>query len=98
MPKGTDSDDAALIEKHHLIGEAFDLGHVVGDVKNWKRKMIAQLFNEGENLSLRSPIQRRKWLIHQQDFRLGEQGTANAHALTLAAGQIARRTVKQRTN
>jgi hypothetical protein len=36
--------------------------------------------------SLRPPIQRRKWLIHQQDFQLGEQGTANADALTLAAG------------
>jgi len=62
------------------IGEAFDHGHVVGDVKNGKRKMIAQLF------PLRPPIQRRKWLIHRQDFRLGEQGTANADELTLPAG------------
>jgi hypothetical protein len=82
----TDSDDAALIEQHHLIGEAFHFGHVVGDVKNRQRKMIAQLFDEWENLSLRPPVQRRKWFIHQQNFRLGEQGTANADALTLAPG------------
>ena len=56
----TDSDDVALIEKHHLIGEALDLGHVVGDVENRQREMIAQLFDEGENLFLRPAIQRRK--------------------------------------
>jgi hypothetical protein len=72
--EGTDSDDV----NPYREAPSDRLGYVVGDVKNRKRKMIAQLFDEGENLSLRPPIQRRKWLIHQQDFRLGEQGTANA--------------------
>ena len=88
----------ALVEKNHLVAEAFDLGHVVGNVEDRQREMIAQLFNERENLRLRPAVQRRKRLIHQQDLRLRQQGAANADALTLASREIARRTVQKRTD
>ena len=87
-----------LVEKNHLVAEALDLGHVVGNVEDRQREMIAQLFNERENLRLRPAVQRRKRLIHQQDLRLSKQGAANADALSLASGQIAWRTVQKRTD
>src|SRR5580700_5793851 len=87
-----------LVEKNHLVAEALDLGHVVGNVEDRQREMIAQLFNERENLRLRPAVQRRKRLIHQQDLRLSKQGAANADALALASGQIAWRTVQKRTD
>ena len=88
----------ALVEKNHLVAEALDLGHVVGNVEDRQREMIAQLFNERENLRLRPAVQRRKRLIHQQDLRLSKQGAANADALTLASREIAWRTVQKRTD
>ena len=88
----------ALVEKNHLVAEALDLGHVVGNVEDRQREMIAQLFDERENLRLRPAVQRRKRLIHQQDLRLSQQGAANADALTLASREIAWRTVQKRTD
>ena len=87
-----------IVEKNHLVAEALDLGHVVGNVEDRQREMIAQLFNERENFRLRPAVQRRKRLIHQQDPRLREQGAANADALTLSSGEIAWRTIQKRTD
>ena len=75
----------SLVEQNDLVAEAFDLGHVVGDVEDRQREMIAQLFNERENFRLCPAVERGKRLIHQQHLRLGKQGAANADALTLAA-------------
>ena len=88
----------ALVEQNHLVAEALDLGHVVGHVEDRQREMIAQLFNERENLRLRPAVQRRKRLIHQQDLRLSQQRAANADPLTLASREIAWRTVQKRTD
>ncbi len=88
----------SLVEQNYLVGEPLDLGHVVGDVEDRQREMIAELFDEREDFRLRLAVQRRKWLIHQQELRLSEQGAAKANALTLASREIAWRTVQKRTD
>ena len=78
-----------------MVGEPCHLVRRVADVDDGQRQFAVQAFEIGQDFQLALQIERGQRLIHQQDLRRRQQGAGNRHALALAAGKFARRTVEQ---
>ncbi len=89
------ADDTAMLHEDQVIGKPLDFRHVVTDVEYRKRKPCVQSFEERQNLVLGRTVQCRQRLVHQQQFGLRQQGTADGDPLPLAARQMVRRSVEQ---
>ncbi len=60
------ADHPAFLHQHHLIGEAFDFGDIVGDVDDRQIEAVAQPLEKRQDLVLGRPVERRERLVHQQ--------------------------------
>ena len=85
------------LHQHQCVGQAFHLGHVVGDVEHRDGKALMQPFQEGQDLVPALAVERGERLVHQQQLRVGQQRAPDRHALALAAGQVARGPIEQRS-
>ena len=50
-------DEMTLFQQDHVVREPLDLGHVMRDVENWQREMIAQLLDERQDLAFGLPVE-----------------------------------------
>jgi hypothetical protein len=88
-------DDAAGFEQDNTRGEEQGFAQIVGDKDNG----FAEAAGEGAEFALElgasDGIERAEGLIHEQDGRIGGEGTSDADTLTLAAGKFARMTMRE---
>ena len=73
---------------HHLVGELERLLLVVGDEHAGQAEPPVQVAQPAPQILPDLRIERAEWLVEQQDARLDR--VARAHALALAAGELAR--------
>lgn len=52
---------------HEVIGEMFDLSHVMPDVDHRHGELIIQALKTWQNLTLGAAILGSKWLAHQKN-------------------------------
>ncbi|MNN46445.1 hypothetical protein D3C81_1608270 [compost metagenome] len=57
----------------------------MADVQHRDVEFVVQALQVGQDFTFALGIQRRQWLIHQQQFRAGEQRAGDADALSLTA-------------
>src|ERR1017187_2645610 len=84
-PGGISSQDDNAIRQHHRF---FDIvGH---EEDTASRDLLAQpeLHQFTAQVLRREHIERGKWLVHEQDFRLHRQGARESHTLLHAAGEL----------
>ncbi len=85
----------AARQDHERIGEARDFGDRVADIDDRDAGFVAQPFEIGHDLLLARIVERSQRLIHEQEFRRGEQRPADCDALLFAAGKAVRVAVQQ---
>ena len=71
--------DAALFHHHHLVAQAFDLGHVVGCEKNGRPLLFLKVFQIGMHPVGRVGIERGRRFVEQQKIRFVQQGFRERH-------------------
>ena len=71
------------------------LGLVMGNVDDRSAQSLMQLGDLGSHLNTELRIQVGQRLIHQEDLRVTDDGTAHGNTLSLTAGQSLRLTVKE---
>src|ERR1017187_6376657 len=84
-PGGISSQDDNAIRQHHRL---FD---IVGHEKDTtSRDLLAQpeLHQFTTQVLRREHVERGKWLVHEQDFRLNRQGAREPHTLLHATGEL----------
>ena len=82
---------------HHGDVVAQFTGHaqVVGDEHHRQTELLAHLRKQLEHLFLHRHVERRNWLVRDQQFRLQRQCACNADALTLPAREFMRKAVER---
>ena len=63
-------------------------------VENRGLELVAHALDERDDLTLASFVERRQWLVHQQQMRVGEQRAPDGDALLFSAGQVVRTPVE----
>src|SRR6185295_14603717 len=86
---GTHLDQAAQVEVRRTLADSSCLLHAVRHDRD--RVVLAQVIDQLLDLGGGNRIERRARLIHQDDLRLNRDGTRDAQALLLAAGQAGAR-------
>ncbi|MNC15835.1 hypothetical protein D3C75_636660 [compost metagenome] len=68
-----------------MVGQPRDLILGVADVQHRNVELVVQPLQVRQDFTFALGIQRRQGLVHQQQFRAGEQGAGDADALSLTA-------------
>src|SRR5713101_808624 len=83
-------DNAAFFEEDDAGGEEQRFAKIVGDENDG----LAEAASEGAEFALKlgacDGIEGAEGLVHQENGRVGGEGTGHAHALALAAGKLVR--------
>ena len=66
-------DNLAVVHDNHAVGDFSDHAHVVGDEHHRHTMRLLQAANQVQNLGLRRHIQRRGWLVSDQQGRVAGQ-------------------------
>ena len=74
----------------HVIGHVGHHAHVVGDQHNGGADLVAQALHQVQNLRLDGHVQRRGWLIGDQQAGPAHQGCGDHDALAHATRQLKR--------
>jgi hypothetical protein len=88
-------DDLALVEQDQMVGQPGHFVRGVADVDDGNGQFAVQALQIGQDFQLALEVEGGQRLVHQQDFRRGEQGAGDGDALAFAAGKLARRAVEQ---
>lgn len=75
----------------HAVGELHRFGQIVGDEQ---RRLLECLLDLQHSVAKQEPrllVQRCEGLVHQQDSRLGREGSSQRNALAHAAGKFGRK-------
>ena len=95
LAAGADLLDTALIEDGDAVGEHQRLFLVVGDVDEGGSKLAMDALDLELQPFAQLLVERAERLVHQQQRRIEDDGTGERHALLLAAGQLARITMRE---
>ena len=90
--------DATVAQQNDLIRHAHRLGLIVRDVQHGDAQTALQRQNLPSHIGAQLGVQIRQRLIHQADRRLGDDGAAERDTLLLAAGQLSRLAMQQRSD
>jgi hypothetical protein len=88
--RGSAGNDATGLEQDDAGSEEKSLAKVVGDEYNGFAEAAGEGAEFALELSAGDGIESAEGLVHQEDGRIGGEGTGNADTLTLAAGKFAR--------
>ena len=78
-------DHLALVHHRDLVGDMSDNSDVVGDKQIRQAVLVLQVEQEVEDLGLDRDIQRRCWLVQNQQLWPHREGATDRDALALAA-------------
>lgn len=81
-------DDSAIFEQDDARSEQERFAQVVGDKDNGFIETAREGAKFALKLSARDRIKSAKRLVHQENGRVGGEGTSNADALALSAGEL----------
>jgi len=87
---GSYFDDTPVIHHGNPIGDIFDDRKIVGYEQQGEFKFLPQIPEQIEDLCLHGNIKRRHWLVADDQTWLQHEGTRNADALQLSAGEFVR--------
>ena len=87
-------DLVAPVHDQHAVSHFSDHAHVVGDENHTHVHFCLQGADQLQDLRLNGHVQRGGWLVGNQQRRLARQCRGNHHALTHAARELVRKTVK----
>eukprot|EP01022_Parablepharisma_sp_SALTPOND_P030360 TRINITY_DN760_c2_g5_i1.p1 TRINITY_DN760_c2_g5~~TRINITY_DN760_c2_g5_i1.p1 ORF type:complete len:1316 (-),score=509.04 TRINITY_DN760_c2_g5_i1:3474-7421(-) len=85
-----DLDDLAQVHHRHAVADALHHGHVVRDEDEGDPQLGLQVQHQVDDLGLDRHVQRRHRFIGDDDLGIQGQGTCDADALALAAGEFVR--------
>ncbi len=83
-----DLDDLAQVHDRHPVGDVADHGEVVGDEQVGQSQAVLQILQEVDDARLDGHVQGRDRFVEDQQRRVEGQGTGDADALALAAGEL----------
>lgn len=83
-------DDLAMLHHHHPMAKRAHDFQIVGDEEIAQSFLVLQLAQQFDDLGLHGQIERRGWLVEQDEFRLDRNGPGNRDALAPAAGEFVR--------
>ena len=78
-----------LREQIDAVGEADRLFEIVGDEQDADALPFDQRGDVLDDAGANDSVERSKWLVHQQEFRLHRQHLGNGDALALSAAEMA---------
>ena len=84
---GADLLDEAVLHDDDTVAQSHSLGLVVGHVDEGGVDALAQLDDLGAHLVTQLGVQVGQRFVHQEHLGITDDGAANSHTLTLAAGQ-----------
>jgi hypothetical protein len=88
-------DNPAVFQTDQGIGDARDLLHLVGHVKNRNPETGAQGPDKREQFFFSGLVQGCQGFVHEQQLRAAQQGPADGHPLFFPAGQPGRPAFQQ---
>ena len=80
----------AEVHDHDRVGDVLDHGEIVADEDVGQAKLVLQLLKQVDDLCLHGDVQGRDGLVADDDLRLKHDGSGDADALALAAGELVR--------
>ena len=90
-----DAGTRSLREQIDAVGEADRLFEIVGDEQDADALPFDQRGDVLDDASAHDSVERSKWLVHQQEFRLHRQHLGNGDALALSAAEMAGKTLAE---
>ena len=81
-------DDAAEVHDGGAVGEPADDGQVVGDEQVGDAEVLAELFEQFEDLVLGGDVEGGDGLVEDDQFRVEGDGAGDGDALALPAGEL----------
>src|SRR5574343_1448384 len=95
LVQGAAGDDLAGIEQDQVVGQPGNLVRRMADVDDRDRQFAMQALQIRQDFQLALQIQRSQRLVHQQNFRPGEQGAGDCDALAFATGKLGGGAIEQ---
>ena len=92
--RGADLLDEAVAHDDDAVAQGHGLDLVVGDIDEGGVDLLAQLDDLSAHLVTQLGVEVGQRLVHQEDLRVPDDGTADGDTLALAAGQSLRLTVE----
>ena len=83
--------NTSLANDRDAVRDEADNAQIVRDEQIRQTAALLETVEQVEHLSADRNIQRRDWLIGNDKFRLHDQRTRNADALTLSTGKLVRK-------
>ena len=96
LADGTAPGDPSALEEDDVVGEARHFVDRVAHVDHRDRQLVAQALEAGHEVDLARGVERRQWLVEEEELRLGEERLGDRDALAFAAGEVAGRPREQR--
>ena len=94
--RGTaDEGEVAFMEQRNASGELHRFLHVVRDEDGGLGELGAQAEEFALQIETRNGIESAEGFVEQQDFGIGGERAGNADALSLSAGKLARKAVRE---
>ncbi len=85
----------ALVQHHHMVGQAGQLLHRMGDIHHGGAGLRAQALKPGQGFLFARLVQRGQRFVEQQQPRLRGQSAGDCHPLAFAAGELGRTAPQQ---
>src|SRR6516162_459753 len=80
--------DRAEIHHGHAGADVLDDGKVVGNENISQTERLLQVFQQIDDLRLNGDVERRYWLVTNDQLGRNRQGASNSDALALTAGEL----------
>ena len=84
-----------VLQHHDARGKPRDLIDGMRHIHDRDAQLVAQRFDERQDLELALGVERSERLVHQQDLRRGEEGAADGHPLLFPAREPRRLALEQ---
>ena len=88
-------EDAAGVEEDDAVGEIEGFVEVVGDEEDGLAEALKQGAHHLLHLEAGEGIERAEGLVHEEDGRVGGEGTGQACTLALAARELSRKATSE---
>ena len=79
-------DDPTFVEQNQMVGQSCDLIRCMADIDDRYGQFAVQAFEIRQDLQLALEVECSQRFVHEQDFRIGEEGAGDGDALAFAPG------------
>ena len=86
--------DTAILHHEDPLGDCPHHGEIVGDEQVANAKFLVELGQQSQYLGTNGNVERRYWLIENDDRRTQDEGPCNGDSLALPAGELMRIAVR----